>query len=56
MRRVLDTEPLARTEYVSVADPDSLDELGEARAGALVSMAVRVGPARLIDNLSLEPA
>jgi pantoate--beta-alanine ligase len=54
MRRVLDAEPLARAEYVSAADPFTLDELGEAGRGVLLSMAVRIGRARLIDNLLLE--
>jgi pantoate--beta-alanine ligase len=54
MRRVLDAEPLARAEYVSAADPHTLDELGQASRGALLSMAVRIGKARLIVNLLLE--
>ncbi len=46
----LAAEPLAETEYVSVSDPDTLEELeGEVRAG-LLSMAVRMGRTRLIDN------
>ncbi len=53
MRRTLDAEPLARTEYVSAADPDTLLELGDASGGVLLSMAVRIGKARLIDNLLL---
>ncbi len=53
MRSILAREPLADTEYVSLADPLSLTELARARAGALLSMAVRVGPVRLIDNLEL---
>ena len=55
MQAVLDAEPLAEAEYVSVADPVSLDELDDATAGALLSMAAQVGPVRLIDNLVLEP-
>jgi pantoate--beta-alanine ligase len=54
MRRVLDAEALARTEYLSAADPRSLEELGLASRGVLLSMAVRIGKARLIDNLLLE--
>jgi pantoate--beta-alanine ligase len=54
MRGVLDAEPLARTEYVSAADPLTLEELGTASRGVLLSMAVRIGRARLIDNLLLE--
>jgi pantoate--beta-alanine ligase len=54
MRLVLDGEPLAQTEYVSAADPETLTELGLADRGVLLSMAVRIGKARLIDNLLLE--
>jgi pantoate--beta-alanine ligase len=53
MRRVLDVEPLAQTQYVSAADPLTLAELGDASRGVLLSLAVRVGRARLIDNLLL---
>jgi pantoate--beta-alanine ligase len=54
MMDVLCAEPLARVDYVSAADPATLAELGQATNGALLSMAVRVGRARLIDNLLLE--
>ncbi len=53
MRRVLAAEPLAQTHYVSAADPRTLTELGDASRGVLLSMAVRVGKARLIDNVVL---
>jgi pantoate--beta-alanine ligase len=56
MRRVLDAEPLAALgpkEYVSAADPVTLQELGDAGSGVLLSMAVRIGRARLIDNMLL---
>ena len=54
MRQVLDAEPLARIEYVSVADPLTLQELDEVQAeGALLSLAVRFGKTRLIDNVLL---
>lgn len=55
MRAVLAAEPLARPDYVSAADPVTLAELGDAAGGVLLSMAVRVGRARLIDNLLLRP-
>ncbi len=53
MRDVLAREPLAQPDYVSAADPQTLVELGDASQGALLSMAVRIGKARLIDNLLL---
>jgi pantoate--beta-alanine ligase len=55
MRAVLDTEPLASAEYVSVADTLTLQELDRVgQAGALCSLAVRFGNTRLIDNMLLE--
>ncbi len=53
MRRVLAEEPRARVDYVSVADPLTFRELDVLAGPALLSMAVFVGRARLIDNLVL---
>ncbi len=50
MREVLAGEPLVDPEYVSVADPATLAELDLVDDGALLSLAVRVGAVRLIDN------
>lgn len=50
MRAVLATEPLALPEYVSVADGLTLAEAETAAAPALLSLAVRFGSTRLIDN------
>ncbi len=49
----LETEPRASVEYVSVADAETLVELDRVERPALVSMAVRVGKVRLIDNVIL---
>jgi pantoate--beta-alanine ligase len=46
-------EELAQVEYVSVADPRSLQELERVQGPALVSLAVRIGRTRLIDNVTL---
>ena len=53
MLDVLSTEPLARVDYVSCADPLTLDELKKITQSALLSMAVFIGKTRLIDNLIL---
>jgi pantoate--beta-alanine ligase len=50
MRATLATEPLAAVEYVSVADVGTLSELEAVDEGALLSLAVRFGSTRLIDN------
>jgi pantoate--beta-alanine ligase len=55
MRAVLEAEPLAAPEYVSVADPLTLRELDRVgEGGALCSLAARFGATRLIDNMLLE--
>jgi pantoate--beta-alanine ligase len=56
MRRVLAEEPLARVDYVSAADPQSLLEWeGEVPVDrdVLLSLAVFIGHTRLIDNFLL---
>ena len=50
MRDVLASEPLAAPEYVSCADTATLHELATIEGPALLSMAVRFGNVRLIDN------
>jgi len=54
MRALIEKEPLARIDYVSVADAATLEELEEVDRPALASLAVRIGRARLIDNVPLE--
>jgi pantoate--beta-alanine ligase len=63
MRDIVEAEPLAKLDYVSAADATTLQELGPqpsprpsavAREGVLLSMAVRVGKPRLIDNFLYE--
>lgn len=46
--------PLARIDYVSIADPNTLEELSVLNGPALASLAVRFGKTRLIDNILLE--
>ena len=51
MREMIQKEPLATIDYVSIADPETLEEMDEVRTPALVSMAVKIGKTRLIDNV-----
>ncbi len=46
-------EPLAQIDYASIANPETLEELIEIDRPALVSLAVRIGKTRLIDNIIL---
>jgi len=45
-------EPLAYIDYVSIADANTLEELKEIDRPAVVSLAVRMGRTRLIDNIT----
>jgi pantoate--beta-alanine ligase len=52
MHRIIEAEPQAKLDYVSAADATTLQEtstIDESR-GLLLSMAVRIGKPRLIDN------
>lgn len=53
MREVIAAEPLARLDYVSVADPATFRELTRVEGPALALLAVHIGNARLIDNVGL---
>lgn len=59
MRSILTSEPLITDiEYISLNDPDTLEELKEAREGSVISLAVGINDKngkrmRLIDNIFL---
>ena len=53
VRQLIQEEPLALLEYVSIAEDETLEELRTVDRPALVSLAVRFGDTRLIDNITL---
>lgn len=56
VRETIEARPLARIDYVSLADTETLDEIdGRVSGPALLSLAVRFGRTRLIDNVVLTP-
>ena len=55
MTELISSEPLADIVYISIADAGTLkDFIHKVKAPALVSMAVKFGRTRLIDNTILE--
>jgi pantoate--beta-alanine ligase len=54
MIQQLERQPLAKMQYVSVAHPNTLEELSTVESDALFSMAVYIGKTRLIDNFLLQ--
>jgi pantoate--beta-alanine ligase len=53
MTGLIEGEPLARIDYISLADAKSLEELPFVVKPVLISLAVRIGKTRLIDNITL---
>lgn len=53
MRAMLEAEPGVKTDYVTVSDPETLEEVDRIDGRVLVALAARVGKTRLIDNLVL---
>jgi len=51
MRALIGKEPLASIDYVSIADPETLMEMDTVRTPTLISLAVKIGRTRLIDNV-----
>lgn len=55
MTEIINLEPLAKLDYISIADVGTLKEmLHKVKPPALVSLAVKIGKTRLIDNMVLE--
>jgi len=53
MTGLIKKEPLANIDYISIADTGTLKEIHRIKTTALVSMAVKFGKTRLIDNILL---
>jgi len=54
MYTLIGREPLAKIEYISIADAVTLEELATIDRPAVASLAVRFGKTRLIDDVILE--
>ena len=52
MKAIIEAEPLARIDYVSMVDALSMQPVEKADRDVLVAMAVYIGKTRLIDNFS----
>jgi pantoate--beta-alanine ligase len=56
MRRILDSEPLATTDYAEIADADAFEPVTRVSRACYALLAVFIGAARLLDNMLIEPA
>lgn len=51
IKEMIRGEPLAKIDYISIVDADTLDDLDVVRGNTLIALAVFIGKTRLIDNL-----
>ena len=51
MRKMIRRVKGAKIEYIAIVNQDSLDDIKEIKGRVLVALAVRIGKARLIDNI-----
>ncbi|MGD8787110.1 MAG: pantoate--beta-alanine ligase [Phycisphaerales bacterium] len=54
MTKILQQVPSMQIEYISIVDADMLDNIDRITGTILVVVAVKLGPARLIDNILLD--
>ena len=55
MTDTIQTEPLAKIDYISVVDAKTMQPVQEVTAPVLVAIAIYIGSTRLIDNFSYDP-
>jgi pantoate--beta-alanine ligase len=54
MQKILQQIPSGRIEYISVVDAETLESIEKIAGKVLAAVAVRLGPARLIDNILVD--
>jgi pantoate--beta-alanine ligase len=53
VRKIISETPLARIDYVDLADAGTLESIGSVKSNSLLALAVYFGKTRLIDNILL---
>ena len=51
IKQIIEAEPLARIDYVSIVDGETLEDVEEMKENTLIALAVYIGKTRLIDNV-----
>ena len=54
MRKLIRREPEARIDYISINDSETLEPLEKIKGNILISLAVKIGKTRLIDNINMK--
>jgi pantoate--beta-alanine ligase len=53
--KLIRSHPETEIDYITICDPETLDDMKSVDRPALMALAVKVGKARLIDNMILIP-
>ncbi|AQQ70395.1 Pantothenate synthetase [Limihaloglobus sulfuriphilus] len=53
MRKMISNVDGAEIDYIQIVDPDTLEDVDTVEKQAMAALAVKIGPARLIDNIML---
>jgi pantoate--beta-alanine ligase len=56
MRRVLETEPLARVEYLEIVDAETFESVTRVGRASYALVTAYLGKTRLLDNMWIAPA
>ena len=54
LNKFIDKQPLAKIDYIAVTDANTLEIMNKLKGEVLISLAVRFGRTRLIDNLKIK--
>ena len=54
MKKILQQVPFGEIEYVSIVDAETLESIEKISGKILAAVAVKIGPARLIDNILVD--
>jgi len=55
MKALIDKQPAARIDYISIVDEEFLQPVTQITAPCLIALAVQIGAPRLIDNIRVAP-
>jgi pantoate--beta-alanine ligase len=54
MQKILQQIPSGQIEYISIVDAETLEDIDKIAGKVLAAVAIKVGPARLIDNILVD--
>jgi pantoate--beta-alanine ligase len=54
MEKILKISKQIKIEYISIVDAQTLEAIDEVKGKVLIALAVKLGAARLIDNIVLD--